>query len=145
MNICDIWGRGAALAPKPPKYTAAELRGIKRMRENWLRTITADQVSCWMDLGEKQAQIIGGMSAIFGFGYFVAAHDHGQQSVQARIIRGGMSAAAGAVEAGYRVTKQDAMAFDSACDRVRGVIEASTDDAIVYASKQLQLAAKGLK
>lgn len=144
MNICDIWSRGASLAPKPPKYTDAEKRGIKRMRENWLRTITADQVRCWMDLGEKQAEIIGGMSAIFGFGYYVAAHDFGQQSVQARVIRGGLSAAAGAIGAGYIVTKQDAMAFDSACEKVRGVIESSTDDAVVYASKQLQQAAKGI-
>jgi hypothetical protein len=144
MNLSTFLNRGAAHAPKPPKYTAAELRGIKRMRENWLRTITADQVRCWMDLGEKQAEIIGGMSAIFGFGYYVAAHDHGEQSLPARVIRGGMSAAAGAVDAGYNVTKQDAMAFDSACDRVRGVIEASTDNAIVYAARKLQEAAKGL-
>lgn len=136
--------RGAAHAPKPPKYTPAELRGIRRSRENWLRIITVDQTRCWMDLGEKQAEIIGGMSAIFGFGYYVAVHDHGADSVPARIIRGGMSAAAGAVGAGYMVTKQDAMAFDAACDRVRNMIEASTDDAVVYASKKLQEAAKGL-
>lgn len=144
MNLFDVINRGTAHAPKPPKYTDAELRGIRRMRENWLRTITADQVRCWMDLGERQAEIIGGMASIFGFGFYVAIHDHGEQSLAARVIRGGISTAANAISAGYMVTKADALAFDAACDKVRGVIEASTDDAVVYASKKLQEAAKGL-
>lgn len=144
MNLFNVLNRGAAHAPKPPKYSAKELQGIKNMRANWLRTITIDQTRCWMDLGEKQSEIIGGMSSIFGFGYYVAVHDHGADSVACRIIRGGLSAAAGAIGAGYMVTKQDALAFDSACERVREVIEASSDDAVVYASKKLQEAAKGL-
>lgn len=144
MNLFDVLNKGATHAPKRPKFTPAQLRGIKRMRENWLRTITGDSIRCWLDLGEKQAEVIGGMFSIFTFGYYAAIHDHGEQSPQARVIRGGMSAAAGAIRKGYTVDKFDALTFDATCAQVREVITTASDAAIVYANGQMQKAAQAL-
>lgn len=142
MNICDLWNRGAAMAPKPPQHPPAVVRAAEASRRQWLRALEADQVRAWMDLGQEQVEVLRGLSSVLALAAFVQAHDmRTEDTPDQRVIRGALSAAAQCAEAGAVITVADARAFSAACDRAVSMIQAGSVSAITSAAVRLQVAA----
>lgn len=138
----DMLRCGASYAPKPPEHKPAVVRAAETSRQKWLRALSADQVRTWMDLGQKQADVLLDMSSVLALAAFVQAHDlRTEDTPDQRVIRGALSAAAQCAEAGAVITLADARAFSAACDRAAAIIQSGTVSAIVHAATRLRSAA----
>jgi hypothetical protein len=142
MNICDLWNRGAAMAPKPPQHKPAVVRAAEASRKQWLRALQADQVRAWLDLGAEQREVLNGLATVLALAAFIQAHDlRTEDTPDQRVIRGALSAAAQCAEAGAVITVADARAFSSACDRAVAIIQAGSVSAIIAAAVRVRAAA----
>lgn len=142
MNICDLWNRGAALAPKPPKHPPAVVKAAEKSRRQWLNALQADQTRAWLDLGAEQREVLNGLATVLALAAFIQAHDlRTEDTPDQRVIRGALSAAAQCAEAGAVIQLPDARAFSAACDRAVTIIQAGSVSAIIAAATRVRAAA----
>lgn len=135
MNLMQLLARGAAHAEASPRYTVPQLRAINATRRQWLNALLVDQTRAWMDLGERQPEVLTGLAVVLTCAGFVEAHDAGADTPRLRVIRGAISAAEQcAQQRGNRIQAADAKAFSAAARHAAEIIQAGTPAAIVHAA-----------
>jgi hypothetical protein len=140
MNLVAFLNRGARLAP-PPEHAQCVVRAAEKARRQWLNALLVDQTRALLDLGEKQPEVLRGMSAMLALAAWVQAHDLGTEDTpEQRVIRGAMSAAAQCAEAGCVVSTADAQAFSVAASRAVEIIRSGTVSAIIHAAQRARAA-----
>ena len=140
MNLFALLNRGAALAPPPPSRPAAVLRAVEKTRLQWLNALLVDQTRAWLDLGERQAEVVQGLAVLLTLASYVATHAAGgsQDTPDHRVLRGALSAAAQCAETGCVPTAADARAFSAAAQRADAIIRGASVDAILHATAAMR-------
>lgn len=146
MNIYKLLDRGphgtSLLQQRDNDRRMAEIsKAAEGSRAQWLRALLADQTRTWINIGEIDRDALANNSIMLTIAGFCHVFDGGQEAIESptmRIIRGAISAATQAVQAGGVLTVDDARAFSAAADRAAVVIKAATVPAIIHAAESIR-------
>lgn len=142
INIHSFVNRGiqhaGADAKKAKERQISE--ALEGARAQWLNALYIDQTRCWMNLGSKQPDMLGGLLITLTLAAICKTVEDGHEdSPQVRIIRGAMSAVEQcATKRGSVVTADDARAISSAVDTASALIKVASPDAIAAAVVHLR-------
>ena len=138
MNLFSVLNKGAALAP-PPQHSGAVQRQVRKLRKAWKNALLVDQTRAWMDLGERQVEVLRGFSVTLALaGLALAYTDRTEASPQSRIMRGAMSCIEQCcLHADAVVTPADALALGNAAKAAIEVIDAASIDSIIFAAERM--------
>ena len=120
---------------------AAIATAAEGSRAHWLRALLADQTRTWLNIGEVDRDALANNSIMLTIAGFCHVFDGGSEAIESptmRIIRGAISAATQAVQAGGVLTVDDARAFSAAAERAAVVIQSATIPAIVHAAESIR-------
>ena len=135
MNLFELLNRGAAHAPKRPKFTAAQVRDFEAARRQWMNALLVEQTRAWMSIGEKDREVVVGLTLVLTIAGFISVYDsRDTDRPDLRIIRGAVSTAEQCMKSGYVITADHARAFSSAAARARELVENASYEAIIHAS-----------
>lgn len=145
MNLFALLNKGAAMAP-PPAHSGAVQRQVRKLRKAWKNALLVDQTRAWMDLGERQVEVLRGFSVTLSLaGLALAYSDRSEASPQSRIMRGAMSCIEQCcLQADAVVTASDAKALSSAATAAMDAIDAASIDAIIFAAERIARAGAAL-
>ena len=145
MNLFALLNKGAAMAP-PPAHSGAVQRQVRKLRTAWKNALLVDQTRAWMDLGERQVEVLRGFSVTLSLaGLALAYSDRSGASPQSRIMRGAMSCIEQCcLQADAVVTSADAKALSSAATAAMAAIDAASIDAIIFAAERMARAGAAL-
>lgn len=136
MNLFDIINRGARHAPSDADRKAAKIKAAaEAARLQWLNALLVDQTRAWLNLGTAQREVLNGMATLLTIAGMVAVHDERSADTPAlRVIRGAISAATQAAQAGDIIRTQDAQAFAAACQYAEIIIRTGSVPGIIHAA-----------
>ena len=140
MNLAAFFKRGAAHAPSEAERAAARItKAAEETRKKWLNALLVDQTRAWMSVGGHDDEVIEGMAAMLTIAGFAHVYDcHDIENSDVRIIRGAVSAATNAINAGGLVSVDDARAFSAAATRAKAIIETCSVEAIIHAAQTIR-------
>lgn len=140
MNLFKFLNRGAAHAPTDAQRRAAKVaKAADRARQRWLNALAADQARAWWNIGDEDRQLLSGACVLLTIAGFCEVFDtRDTETVDLRVLRGGLSAAAQCGEAGSVITVALAQAITSACLRAEGIIRRATVPGILHAAATIR-------
>lgn len=141
MNVHALLSRTAAAHAgildrrATERRRVAEAEALERARAQWLNALLVDQTRAWLSLGEEDRGVLTGLCTVLAMAGMVHTYEtRTVETVELRIIRGAISAAEQAGNAGSVITVDTANAFRSACMHAEAILRAASHAAIAHAA-----------
>ena len=140
MNLFKFLNRGAAHAPsEAERRQAAIAKSAEYARDRWLDALLTDQTRAWWSIGEQDKQVLSGTVVMLTIAGFCEVFDtKSAETVDLRVLRGGISAATQCGAAGSVITVPLAQAISSACLRAEAIIRRATVPGILHAAQTIR-------
>ena len=140
MKLHKYIGNRAAYARTRPLFTVPELRAINRCRQQWLDALLLDQTRAWLDLGERQPEVLQGLAVLLTLGHLADGYEAGDGSVERRKS---MATAMGraqdaAAQRGCVLTAEDADVLHAGVMAAHAAIKQARPAALMHAAECLR-------
>jgi hypothetical protein len=140
MNLLKFLTRGAAHAPSEAERKQASInKAAEDARERWLAALLTDQTRAWLNIGEQDRGVLSATAIMLTIAGFCEVYDtKSVDTVDLRILRGGISAAEQCGKCGSVITRIHAQSLSVACKRADDIIRRATVKAILYAAETIR-------